>query len=109
MTDVDRYWQQFLAWLPPGEEPPAGYYEAFHLGTTPEGATEIATLALAGVKTATGSLKWTYEAEGRPPPAPGQFSIVLNGAGEPVGVIETVEIRILRLEEVDAPFAFDYG
>src|SRR5438045_5864746 len=109
MSAADHYWKQFLDTMPSEIVRPPGCYEAFRFGTTSKDATEIAALALAGVKTSTGSLQWTYDAEGRPPPAPGQFSIVLNGDDRPVGVIETVEVRMLRLDEVDASFAFDGG
>jgi uncharacterized protein YhfF len=107
--ETDRYWLQFLHSLPSEAEPPEGYYEAFHFGTTKESATEVAALVFQGIKTTTGSLKWVYEHEGRVPPAPGDYSIVLDGNDTPVCVIETTEIRVLLLAEVDEQFAYDGG
>lgn len=68
MTRIDRYWRQFLASLPAGVEKPDGYYEAASFGTAPEDAAAINLLVLAGIKTASGSILWDYEAEGRRPP-----------------------------------------
>ena len=105
---AQRYWDQFLAWLPPGAQHPAGYYEAFSFGTTRASTSLITPLVLSGVKTATGSLLWAYEAEGRRPPAAGDYNIVTDGE-EPVCVILDTEIRVLPYNEVDAAFAWDGG
>jgi uncharacterized protein YhfF len=107
--EIDRYWSQFLQSLPPEAEPPVSYYDAFHFGITKEDATEIAALVLQGTKTATGSLQWVYESEGRALPEPGTYSVVLDGTDVPVCIIETTEIRILPFDEVDEQFAFDGG
>ena len=107
--EADRYWSQFLRSSPSEAEPPGGYYEAFHFGTTKQDAAKIAALVLQGVKTSTGSLKWVYEAEGRVLPEPGDYSIVLDGTDVPVCVIETTEIRFLPLDEVDEQFAYEGG
>jgi uncharacterized protein YhfF len=39
----------------------------------------------------------------------GQKHVVLDGEGSPVAVIETVELRLLRYDEVDEEFAYDSG
>ena len=106
---ADRYWAQFIASLPGDRERPSRYYEAFSFGTSKESAGIITPLVLSGVKTATGSLLWVYEAEGRDPPKVGEFSIVTDGEKEPVCVIQDTEIRILPYNEVDEGFAWDGG
>lgn len=37
------------------------------------------------------------------------MSVILNGAGEPLCVIETIEIRVKPFDDVDAAFAYDEG
>jgi uncharacterized protein YhfF len=75
-THVDRYWQQFVESLPPDKARPQ-LLEAFFFGSG-RFAAEIAALVLDGVKTATGSLLWAWEADGKPVPKVGDLSIVLR-------------------------------
>lgn len=109
VTDIDRYWAQFLASLPNGANRPAGYYEAFFFGSSRESCEVITPLVLDGTKTATVSLLWVYEAEGRRPPATGDYSIVIDTYRKPQCIIEDTEIRVLPYDEVDAAFAWDGG
>ena len=69
----------------------------------------ITPLVFTGVKTATGSLQWVYEADGRMPPKAGDYSIVTDGNGEPVCIILDTEVRIIPFDEVDESFAWDGG
>lgn len=64
---------------------------------------------LRGEKTATSSLLVDYEREGDEPPVVGERSVVVDSAHRPVAVIETTEVRILRVGECDLPFARDEG
>ena len=107
--DVDRYWAQFLASLPNTPVRPRRYHDAFSFGTSKESAKLIAALVLDGTKTATGSLLWVYEAEGKPIPKPGDYSIVTIGEGEPVCIIRDTEITVVPYDEVDEAFARDGG
>ena len=107
-AETDRYWAQFLESLP-AHARPAHYYEAFSFGTTKESARSIAALVLNGIKTATGSLQWVYEAEGRPPPRQGDHSIVTDGEGHPLCVIADMEVTIIPYDEVGNSFAWDGG
>src|SRR5512142_1951505 len=106
---LDQYWAQFLESLPESSDRPNGYYDAFYFGSTRESALTIAALVLNGIKTATGSLQWVYEAEGRQPPAAGQYSIVTDGEHQPICIIQDTEVRIAPFDEVDAAFAWDGG
>jgi len=64
---------------------------------------------LDGTKTATASLLREYEHEDEALPVPGVRSAVVDSAGVPVAVIETTEVRIEPLSEVDDAHARDEG
>ncbi len=108
-TKIDQYWQQFARSFPDETRRPTTYYDAFSFGTTKEDATELATLVIDGIKTATVSLKWVYDKEGEPLPKRGEFSIVTDGNEQPVCVIETTEVRVLPFDAVDEQFAWEEG
>ena len=77
--------------------------EAFGFGDSPGMADELAALVLSGQKTAT--CGW--------PPSPeivaGSYSVMLDGRGAPLAVLESVEVRLLPFLEVEARFAYDEG
>jgi uncharacterized protein YhfF len=104
---VERFWQRYLLTRPDGVG--LRYFEAFGFGNTPEMADELADLVLRGIKTATSGLLWEYEDRQKPRFVVGDLHIVLSGAGKPLAVIETVELRIVPFSEIDAAFARDYG
>ncbi len=62
-----------------------------------------------GKKTATTGLLAEYEHEGEELPRPGQRFLVVNSEGRGVAVIETTEVRVILLGEVDLPLAHDEG
>jgi len=81
----------------------------FAFGDSPELADELLALVIAGQKTATCSALREYP-EGHPErPTVGRRDIVLDGAGRPRAVVETLEVTIRRFDEVDAGLAFDEG
>lgn len=88
---------------------PEAVPEAWAFGATPEHADELLDLVLAGKKTGTASSLWDYEATGDPVPQVGDYSIILDGAGEPRAVIETTAIAIVPFDEVDAVHAHSEG
>ena len=106
---IQTYWDSFVACVPDSERVASRFYEAFSIGDTPESADHGASLILSGEKTATSSLLWEYEIGGTPLPSVGDFSILLDGRGGPVCVVETMELEIKPFDEVDARFAHDYG
>ncbi|HKZ64490.1 MAG TPA: ASCH domain-containing protein [Thermoplasmata archaeon] len=105
---VDRYWAQFVDALPEAARRPRRYDWVFHFGSKAS-AREIADLVLRGVKTATGSLKWEYDAKGKGIPKPGDLSVVTDGRGSPECIIENTEIQIVPFERLDGRFAWDSG
>lgn len=88
---VKNYWKQFLASLPPHSPYRAKTYIAEGWGDSPEMADELGGLIAQGVKTATCSALWEWEAEGNPIPEEGYITIVLDGRGEPLSIVETIE------------------
>jgi len=108
-TNVEQYWEQFMTSLPNEKTKPPRYVESFFFGTKPEGAREIAALVLAGTKTATGSVLWAYEADGKPLPRIGDYWIVTHGGDDPVCIIQTTEVRIIPFDEVGEEYARDGG
>jgi uncharacterized protein YhfF len=103
------YLALYLATLPPDAPQRGAPVEASPFGDHPALADELGQLIVAGVKTATCSAVWALEAEGAPFPAVGLLTIVLDGRGEPLCVIETTEVEIRPFNEVDAQFAYEEG
>ena len=103
-TNVERYWRQFRA-SPAGRQAPSRFVESFFFGTQPAGASEIAELVLAGTKTATGSVLWSYEADARPLPAVGDHWIVTGGGDDPACVIRTSHVAVIAFEDVGEEYA----
>jgi uncharacterized protein YhfF len=108
-SEVDRYWEEFVDSVPEDRGRPSGYVEAFFFGAKPDGARAIAELVLEGAKTATGSVLWSYEADGKPLPEVGDHWIVTGGENDPLCVIRTVEVRVIPFDEVGEEYARDGG
>ena len=107
--NIEAFWQAYLASLPAGQNPPSNTYDAWGFGDSPEMADNLGLLVKNGIKTATCSLVWESEAEGESPPYAGQMSIILAGNGDPLCIIETIEVEIKPYNEVDAQFAYHEG
>lgn len=107
---IEQFWQSYLASLPAGQ---AARYtrqpEAWGFGDDQEMADELGNLVADGIKTATCSLVWEYEAGNEPIPQVGDLSIILDGRGLPLCIIETTQIRVMPFSQVDAAFAYDEG
>ncbi|MBW4618883.1 MAG: ASCH domain-containing protein [Cyanosarcina radialis HA8281-LM2] len=104
---LKQYWQAYLATRSEGTVDET--YEADTFGDYPDLANRLARLVLLGVKIATCSALWEWEAEGSPLPSVGLKTIVLNGDRQPVCIIETTEVTICPFNEVDAEFAYEEG
>lgn len=101
--EVQRFWNAFCA---SGAAPEgARLLEAFQIGDTPESADVGAALVLSGAKTATSQLS----SAGAAAPSPGDFSVLLDGAGRPVAAVETVAVAERSLDAMDEAFARAYG
>lgn len=106
---IESYWQSYLRTLSDAERLKAEQYVAEQFGDSPELANELSALILSGVKTATCSALWEWEAEGKTIPAVGLKTVVLNGQGAPLCIIETTEVKIHPYSEVSAAFAHEEG
>lgn len=96
-------WAAYSATI--GIDRTSDFYEMFRFHDNAHGALELATLVLNGVKSASASLVWTYEHEGKRPPWPGCLSIMTDWSGKPLGIIETLTIEAVPFDEVTAEFA----
>ena len=106
---IETYWQKFLATLPPDSHYHAKSYIAEGWGDGPEMADELGALIVNGTKTATCSSLWEWEVEGESSPETGAVTIVLDGGGKPIGIVETTEVTIRKYIEVGADFAREEG
>jgi uncharacterized protein YhfF len=106
---IHHYWNAFRETLPEENRPAEGAYQAWGFGDTSEMADRLGDLVRRGVKTATASLLWEYELDGEELPQPGDYSVVLDGAGAPLCVIQTIEVNVRAFDEVDPSFAYDEG
>jgi uncharacterized protein YhfF len=69
----------------------------------------LVDLILRGAKTAGAALLVDFESEGEKLPTVGEQSVLLDYEDEPVGVIETTEVQVVRAADVDEQFARDEG
>src|SRR5262249_50110601 len=84
-------------------------YVVGSFGDSPEMATELGDLVIAGIKRATTSLACDYGAGREPIPRPGDFVLMLDGDDHPRFIWRTTEVTIKPLYQVDAAFAWDEG
>jgi uncharacterized protein YhfF len=103
------FWAGFVASLPAGDPRAAAQPDAFGFGGEGELADQLAALVLAGRKRATASLPIEYTALGEPLPRAGDLSIVLDGQGRPVAVIERTAVDTVPFGAVTAAFAATEG
>ena len=77
--------------------------DVYAFGDSPRLNDELLALVLSGVKTAT--CNWPTDVSYRE----GDVAVVRNGAGRPVALLETLELREVPFLEVDETFAWDEG
>lgn len=106
---IEAYWQSYLATLPADSSVRDERYLAEGWGDSPRMAEELGALISDGTKTATCSALWEYEAEGEPLPEVGVKTLVHDGAGSPLCIVETIEVEVRPYDEVDARFAYEEG
>ena len=103
--DTDAFWQAFRRYAGLDHD----NYVVGSFGDSPEMATELADLVIAGIKRATASLVHDYGAGREPIPKPGDFVMMLDGEGRPRFIWRTTEVTIKPLSQVDEAFAWDEG
>jgi|SRR5581483_2042912 uncharacterized protein YhfF len=105
---IQEFWQAYRASLgdaAPGEEA----YQAWSFGDSPEMANELGQLVVDGAKTGTASLAWEYNVDNEPIPRAGEHSIIVDGNGDPLRIIETTRVYIEPFDQVDAEQAYAEG
>jgi hypothetical protein len=108
-ASVLKFWRDYVNSLPPGLHCQKMQADVFAFGDSRKMADQLAMLVREGVKTATCSALWSYEEEQNPLPQIGNHSVVLDGNGVPVAVIETVDAFVVPFNEVPEWFAYDEG
>jgi uncharacterized protein YhfF len=104
-AETDAFWQAFRRHLGLDHD----NYVVGSFGDSPEMATELADLVIAGIKRATASLARDYGDGREPTPRPGDFVIMLDGKGGPRFIWRTTDVTIKPLSQVDEAFAWDEG
>ena len=69
----------------------------------------LVAAVLSGKKTATTGLAIEWEVEGEALPVVGQLHAVVDSSEQPVGVIETTSVEVIRLGDADLSLAHDEG
>ncbi len=102
---VEAFWRAYCATRADDgacrDEP----YDAWPFGDSLRMADALGRLVLSGAKTATAGLLWEDEHFGWKTPAVGDKTIILDGVGQPLCVIETTAVVVLPFDAVDAAFA----
>ncbi|MFE5487064.1 ASCH domain-containing protein [Streptomyces sp. NPDC056527] len=70
---------------------------------------QLVAAVLSGGKTSTTGLMVEFESEGEELPRVGERWALLDSEERPVAVVETTEVRVLPVGEIDLPFAIDEG
>lgn len=83
--------------------------ETFIFGDSAGMSAELLALVVAGKKTATCGALRDFEGVVEAMPVVGRRDIALAWDGRPAVVIETMEVRVMPFDEVDAAFAADEG
>jgi len=99
------YWAAFVQSLTAHDPRRLAKPDAFGFGGEGEPADELAALVLAGKKRATASLPVEYTALNEPLPKVGDLSIILDGKGAPVAIIERTAVDLVAFQSVGEEFA----
>lgn len=106
---IDAFYQRFLKSLPPDSVFHQYRWIAERWGDSEALADELGGLIAAGKKTASCGTWWEFTAEGCAVPALDLLTVVLDGRGDPLCVIETYQIEVKPFNQVDAEFAAAEG
>ncbi len=106
---IEAYWRTYVDTLPVDSSARDEQHVAEGWGDSPRMADELGALMEARTKTATCSALWEYEAEREPWPETGVKTVVLDGNGDPLCIVETTEVDVVPYDEVAAQFAYEEG
>ena len=100
---AQEMWSRYIAAHP---QATSAHYEAWAYGDAPDA---LASLTLAGTKTATASLHALYTIDGEPLPQAGEYSVVLNSQDDAVCIIRTTAVHVTPFCDVDERQAYLEG
>ena len=106
---IEAYRQGFLSTHQEDSPVHDERYVAEGWGDSPGMADELGALIASGTKTAACSALWEYEAEGEPLPKVGSKTILVDGNGNPLCIVEMTEVEVVPYDRVDARFAYEEG
>ena len=109
LSKAQTFWQSYLLTLSEEDQKNAPTYVVDQFADSPEAATKVGKLVRDGVKTTTSSLVWGLEHIGEPLPKVGNIELIVDGNGEPLCIIELINVEIKPFNAVDKKFAFEYG
>lgn len=85
------------------------YYDVWQFLDGAKGCDRLASLCLAGIKTATSSVYKTFELDEMKVPEEGDYSIILDSEEVPLFILKDLKVEIKKFSEVDAEFAAKEG
>lgn len=106
---VQAYWEAFVQQGAVESVAAEAGYQVWPFGSSPNMADKLGALVVQGIKTATASLLWSYDAEEQPYPVVGGYNIILDGQGLPICILLTTKVYIAPFDEVDEEQAFLEG
>lgn len=106
---VAEFWESYLRSLAVDAQDLPHEYQAWSFGYKSQTADTLGKLVLSGIKTATASLAWAYEREDEPYPVVGGYSVILDGEGRPLCIIQTTEVSVVPFNQVGEDHAYQEG
>lgn len=85
------------------------YYDVWQFLDGERGCDRLASLCLAGIKTATSSLYESFGLDEMKVPEEGDYSIILSSDEIPLFILKDTKVEIKKFGEVGAEFAFKEG
>ena len=107
--EIVAFWWSYLKSTGQSPENADESPEAWAFGDDPKMADDLGRMVADGIKTSTCSLLWEYDRNDEALPEEGDLSIILDGSGQPLCLVESTEVRIRAYDDVDARFAYDEG
>jgi uncharacterized protein YhfF len=105
-SKADRHRAQHVRSCRCKDRQPAG---SFSFGFNAADASQITNLVVKGTKTATGSVRWSYEFDKETIPRRGGYWNVHDGKRDPVCIIQTMDVAIIAFDEVPECYAREGG
>jgi uncharacterized protein YhfF len=102
---IKTFYERFLINLPADSSYRGRAWSPEKWGDSPEASDTLGALIAAGEKTASCTTYWAWAADRFRFPALGLLTMVLDGADNPLCIIETYELSLRKFKEVDAAFA----